>query len=268
MRTILDHFPEGSTNSSRSTDGYFSDDRPITKNPETLSDQYSHAHEHGLVRDLAQEMIALRGLKVYYLPKSYASRDTVLGEGVGIFDEAIPMVMLLGNVDDFLGDGDLLSQFGFYETRNSLELWTPVYDWGEFLNDSTKDIIIREDGEQVSTLTVPDRPIEDDLIFIPLFDDGFFSINNVIDDAVFMPMGTRVTYKIFCEKWKFDYEDVNVSVPDDHSDLVTDEVTDDLARINEVDDEYDNIGQNETGDKLDEVDGLDELIDDSETRRY
>ena len=115
--------------------------------------------EQLLVEDLVVESLGINGMDVYYMPRS--SRDSVdmlYGEDtLKTYTSAYPLEMYLENVTGMEGEGDFMSKFGL-EIRDEVSLLVSRRRFGFTVNQT--------------------RPLEGDLIYIPLF-QNFFEITFV-----------------------------------------------------------------------------------------
>jgi hypothetical protein len=111
------------------------------------------------VEDLVIESLGINGMDVYYMPRS--SRDSVdmlYGEDtLKTYTSAYPLEMYLENVTGMEGEGDFMSKFGL-EIRDEVSLLVSRRRFGFTVNQT--------------------RPLEGDLIYIPLF-QNFFEITFV-----------------------------------------------------------------------------------------
>jgi len=115
--------------------------------------------EQLLVEDLVIESLGINGMDIYYMPRS--SRDSVdmlYGEDtLKTYTSAYPLEMYLENVTGMEGEGDFMSKFGL-EIRDEVSLLVSRRRFGFTVNQT--------------------RPLEGDLIYIPLF-ENFFEITFV-----------------------------------------------------------------------------------------
>ena len=125
-----------------------------------------------LVEDLVVESLGINGMDVYYMPRS--SRDSVdmlYGEDtLKTYTSAYPLEMYLENVTGMEGEGDFMSKFGL-EIRDEVSLLVSRRRFGFTVNQT--------------------RPLEGDLIYIPLF-QNFFEITFVEHEnnqAMFYTLG-------------------------------------------------------------------------------
>ena len=112
--------------------------------------------EQLLVEDLVIEAMQMHGMDVFYLPRSSRDQvDYIFGEDVlKQYTKAYPLEMYLENVTGMEGEQDFISKFGL-EIRDEITMLV---------------------SRRRFKATVPQvRPLEGDLIYVPLV-DGFFEL--------------------------------------------------------------------------------------------
>lgn len=128
--------------------------------------------EQNLVEDLVIEALQIYGMDLYYLPRSTGNLDYIFGEDqLKSYTSAVSIEMYLENVLSMEGAGDFMSKFGL-EIRDECTLLV-----------SRKRFI-----EELPNMF---RPLEGDLIYIPLV-QNFFEITSVEhenDQAMFYTLG-------------------------------------------------------------------------------
>ena len=128
--------------------------------------------EQLLVEDLVVESLGINGMDVYYMPRS--SRDSVdmlYGEDtLKTYTSAYPLEMYLENVTGMEGEGDFMSKFGL-EIRDEVSLLVSRRRFGFTVNQT--------------------RPLEGDLIYIPLFQNFFeiIFVEHENNQAMFYTLG-------------------------------------------------------------------------------
>lgn len=128
--------------------------------------------EQLLVEDLVIESLGINGMDVFYMPRtSRDSVDMLYGEDtLKTYTSAFPLEMYLENVTGMEGEGDFMSKFGL-EIRDEVTLLVSRRRFGFTVNQT--------------------RPLEGDLIYIPLF-ENFFEITFVEHEnnqAMFYTLG-------------------------------------------------------------------------------
>ena len=71
------------------------------------------AQEQKFIENLIVESIEIYGQNIYYLPRTYVNRDTILNEvETSNFTQALAVRAYVNNVEGWEGQGELLSKFG------------------------------------------------------------------------------------------------------------------------------------------------------------
>ena len=72
--------------------------------------------EQGLIQSLVNEQLKMYGIEVYYMPRKYLTKFTVIKEVIqSEFDNAYPIEAYVDNYDGYGGEGTILSRFGIQE---------------------------------------------------------------------------------------------------------------------------------------------------------
>jgi hypothetical protein len=190
------------------------------------------ANQQRLAEDLVVESIKIAGVEVQYLPRNAVDRDNFLGEApLSKFDLAVPIEVYMNNVQNFEGEGDLLSKFGL-EIRDSITLTMARRRWEQIRsekltteNDYTYQIetantlaygsvdnIMLEAGSANGYSITSSRPREGDLIFIPFINNGngaIYEVKFVEHEKVFYQFGKLYTYELKCELFRYSSERID-----------------------------------------------------------
>ena len=151
--------------------------------------------EQNLLQNLADEMIKIFGIDVYYLVRSTKYVDPLLEEApTSEFNIAVPIEMYVNSFEGFSGEGDLLTKFGL-SIADKLTLSVSRRRFAE-------DV-----GEPYNLL----RPQEGDLVFFP-FTTGIFEIKFVEHEAQFYQTGSLQAYELQLEKFNYNSERFNTGV--------------------------------------------------------
>jgi hypothetical protein len=154
--------------------------------------------EQALYEDIIIEGIKMYGFEVYYLPRNMVTRDMILNEDIeSKFDGAYLIEMYIENVDGWDGDGTLFSKFGL-EIRNQATFVVAKRQWEKLVGLWNNGII-------------SNRPAEGDLLYFPLT-KSFFEIKFVEHQSPFYQLNKFPTYKLQCELFEYNNEDVNTGV--------------------------------------------------------
>lgn len=150
-------------------------------------------NEQRLLEDLVIESMKIYGHDVYYLPRTLANKDNILGEDpLSYFAQAYPLEMYLENTEGFEGEGELLTKFGF-EFRSNATFVVAKRRWEESV------------GRNALHLQLPERPSEGDLLFFSKT-KTFFQINYVDFLNPFYQLGKIYTYRLSCQVFDFSSE--------------------------------------------------------------
>jgi hypothetical protein len=169
-------------------------------------------NEQRLLEDLIIESMKIYGHDVYYLPRTIANKDSILGEDpLSYFNQAYPLEMYLENTEGFEGEGELLTKFGF-EFRSNATFVVARRRWEESV------------GRNADALQLPERPAEGDLLFFPKT-KTFFQINYVDFLNPFYQLGKIYTYRMSCQVFEFSSENIDTGV--EEIDSITDGKTQD-----------------------------------------
>ena len=175
---------------------------------------YEVTPEQNLLNDLAEEMIKIHGINVYYIPRKHVNIDALFGEdSASEFDNAILIEMYLKNYLGFGGDGDMMSKFGLM-TSDTLTLCVARRRFDE------------EIGRQFNFV----RPQEGDLIYFP-FTKGIFEIKFVEHEATFYQTGALQFFELRCEKFNYSDEKINTGIADIDNAQINNSTASDNFRI-------------------------------------
>lgn len=167
-------------------------------------------NEQRLLEDLVIESMKIYGHDVYYLPRTIANEDPILGEDpLSYFSQAYPIEMYLENTEGFEGEGELLTRFGF-QFRANATFVVAKRRWEETV------------GRNAEELRLPDRPAEGDLLFFAKT-NTFFQIDFVDFLNPFYQLGKIHTYRLQCSVFEFSSETIETGIGD--IDSVTGNIT-------------------------------------------
>lgn len=146
---------------------------------------FKAVNEQNLAEDLIIESIKIKGIDVYYLPRTLANKDVLYGEDPrSLFQSNKPIEMYIESVDSFEGDGDILSKFGL-EVR-----------------DSARFVVSKKRFQQETDML---RPLEGDIIYLPMT-KGLFEIKFVEHESPFYQLGKNYTFRLSCELFQYSEE--------------------------------------------------------------
>ena len=148
--------------------------------------------EQELINDLTSEVIKIHGMDVFYLPRSISStEDPVYGEDVlSTFSTAYEIEMYLKGTEGFGGEGDLVSKFGL---------------------DVRDEVIFTVHKDRFNLATDMDKPLEGDLIFLPI-NKGLFEIKFVEHEQPFYQFGKNYSFDITCELYQYSEEQLETGI--------------------------------------------------------
>ena len=126
--------------------------------------QQGAVSEQNLVQSLINEQLKMYGVDVYYIPRRYIKKNTVIKEVVeSEFDNAYPIEAYVDNYEGYGGQGTILSKFGI-EERDDLTLVISRERYETYITPLIKNI---------PNIELSSRPKEGDLIYFPLGDRLF-----------------------------------------------------------------------------------------------
>lgn len=144
--------------------------------------------EQNLLQVLVNESIQIAGCDFVYIQRSIVKLDELYREDyISKFVNAFTIEMYIENYDAFLGDGALISKFGFS------------------LGDRLRLIVSRE---RFTSITGKALPVEGDLVMFPTT-RSLFEIKYVDDKTPLYPLGNRQYFVITCEVFTYSNETIN-----------------------------------------------------------
>jgi hypothetical protein len=158
------------------------------------------AQEQKFIENLIVESIEIYGQNIYYLPRTYVNKDTILNEVESSeFNQALQVRAYVNNVEGWEGQGELLSKFGIR-----------VEDKTTFIFSRAK---FEEKVDDNATLNVEGRPNEGDLIWFPIT-KHLFEIKFVEVERPFYQLGKGYVWECQCELFEYSDEELNTGVAD------------------------------------------------------
>jgi len=156
--------------------------------------------EQSLYEDIVIESLKIYGQDIYYLPRDIVNEDRILGDDVpSRFNSSYKIEMWIENVDGFDGEGDLFTKFGV-EIRDQATFVVSRRRWNQTIHRHDNEITIA-------------RPAEGDLLYIP-FSSKLFQITHVEHEQPFYQLNNLPTYKLRCELFEYNDEDLDTNVPE------------------------------------------------------
>lgn len=156
------------------------------------------AQEQTFIENLIVESIEIYGQNIYYLPRTYVNRDTILNEvETSKFEQALAVRAYVNNADGWEGQGELLSKFG-----------VRIEDKTTFIFSRKK---FTEKVDDNATLNVEGRPNEGDLIWFPAT-KHLFEIKFVEAERPFYQLGKGYVWECQCELFEYSDEAIDTGV--------------------------------------------------------
>jgi hypothetical protein len=145
--------------------------------------------EQGLINDLIKETIQIHGIDIYYLPREYVTKRTVIREVIeSKFSSAYPIEAYIDTYEGYEGAGVLLSKFGIQ----------PNTDLNLIISKERYETYITPLSKTNPKIPLPERPKEGDLIWFPL-GDRLFEIKFVEHETPFYQLQKNYVYNLRCE---------------------------------------------------------------------
>ncbi len=160
-------------------------------------------NEQNLIQSLVNEQLKMYGVEVYYLPRQYATEQTVIKEVIeSKFEHAYPLEAYVDSYEGFGGQGTLLSKFGIQE-KDDLTLVISKERYQEYISPFMKDI--------PNMKGVTHRPREGDLVWFPL-GDKLFEIKYVEHEQPFYQLEKNYVYQLKLELFRYEDEVIDTGV--------------------------------------------------------
>lgn len=161
-------------------------------NPYIRTNSQTYQPERNLVDDLTIEAIKIYGQEMYYIPRDMVKRDDLFGESRYSRFTTFKMIEMYMDTTTAFEGGDTFTKFGFE------------------IRDSVKFTVSRRRFKRETGL---DRPLEGDLLFLPL-SKGLFEIKFVEHENPFYQLGKLYSYQLTCELFQYSEEDFDTGVPE------------------------------------------------------
>jgi len=164
--------------------------------------QQGSKNEQSLVQDLINEQLRMYGVEVYYIPRKYYTKNTVIREVIqSKFDNAYPIEAYVDTYDGYTGQGTILSKFGIQE----------LDDLRLIISRERYETYITPLIENLPNIELATRPKEGDLIYFPL-GDRIFEIKYVEHEKPFYQLQKNYVYELTCELFRYQDEDVDTNI--------------------------------------------------------
>ena len=156
----------------------------------------AHVPEQNLYEDLVVENIQISGMDVIYLPRDMEGIDDILREPYrSTFKSSHKIEVYFHDVSGWGGEGDLMSKFGFAQ------------------KDSTNVSLAKRRWRELKIPTRLDRPVEGDLLYIPMT-KSLFQVNFVEHEDPFWQLGKYMVFKLSCSLYVNGSEKFETGVPE------------------------------------------------------
>ena len=168
--------------------------------------------EQSLIQDLINEQLRMYGVEVHYIPRQYATTNTIIREVIeSKFDNAYPIEAYLNTYEGYEGQGTILSKFGV-QPLDDLTLTISRERFENYISPLIKNL---------PNIELSTRPKEGDLIYFPL-GDRIFEIKFVEHEKPFYQLQKNYVYQLTCELFRYEDEILDTGV-DQIDDNVKDE---------------------------------------------
>jgi hypothetical protein len=158
--------------------------------------------EQGLIQDLINESIRMHGVDVYYIPRRYITKKTVIREVIeSEFNNAYPIEAYIDTYEGYEGAGTLLTKFGV-QPYNDLTLIISKERFENYISPLIKN---------APNIELSTRPKEGDLIYFPL-GDRLFEIKFVEHEKPFYQLQKNYVYELRCELFRYEDELINTGI--------------------------------------------------------
>ena len=168
--------------------------------------------EQGLVQDLINEQLRMYGVDIYYIPRRYLTKNTIIKEVIeSKFDFAYPLEAYINTYDGYEGQGTILSKFGIQ----------PLTDLTLTISRDRFENYISPLIQNLPDIELSSRPKEGDLVYFPL-GDRLFEIKFVEHEQPFYQLQKTYVYELKCELFRYEDEVVDTGI-DEIDDNITNE---------------------------------------------
>jgi hypothetical protein len=158
--------------------------------------------EQGLIQDLINEQLRMYGVEVYYIPRKYITKNSIIKEVIeSKFDNAYPLEAYVSTYDGYEGQGTILSKFGV-QPLNDLTLVISRERFETYITPLIKDL---------ANIELSTRPKEGDLIYFPL-GDRIFEIKFVEHEKPFYQLQKNYVYELRCELFRYEDEIIDTGI--------------------------------------------------------
>lgn len=158
--------------------------------------------EQSLIQDLVNEQLRMYGVEIYYVPRQYMTKKTVIKEVIeSKFEHAYPIEAYVNTYEGYDGQGTILSKFGI-QPLNDLTITISKERYETYITPLIKNI---------PNIELATRPKEGDLIYFPL-GDRLFEIKFVEHEKPFYQLQKTYVYELKCELFRYEDEIIDTGV--------------------------------------------------------
>ena len=158
--------------------------------------------EQGLIQDLINEQLRMYGVDIYYIPRKYVTKNTIIKEVIeSKFDHAYPLEAYVNTYDGYEGQGTILSKFGIQ----------PLTDLTITISKDRYETYITPLIKNLPDIELSTRPKEGDLIYFPL-GDRLFEIKFVEHEQPFYQLQKTYVYELKCELFRYEDEVIDTDI--------------------------------------------------------
>jgi hypothetical protein len=166
--------------------------------------QQGSRSEQNLIQDLINEQLRMYGVEIYYVPRKYLTKKTIIKEVIqSKFDNAYPIEAYVNSYDGYAGAGTILSKFGIQE----------LDDLNLIISKERFETYITPLIKELGNIELSTRPKEGDLIYFPL-GDRLFEIKYVEHEQPFYQLQKNYVYELRCELFRYEDEIVDTGIED------------------------------------------------------
>jgi hypothetical protein len=162
------------------------------------------SNEQFLLQDLINEHLRTYGIDIHYIPRKVLGSDDIIREvETSKFDDNFAIEAYLENFEGYAPGSDIMTKFGI-NLQNEVTLILSKERFEEFVQPFMAD---QPDDEML----IDSRPREGDLVFFPL-GERLFEVKRVEHEQPFYQLGTNYVYKLQCELFQYEGEDIDTSI--------------------------------------------------------
>lgn len=177
--------------------------------------------EQSLIQDLINEQIRMYGVEIYYIPRKYITKNSVIREVIqSKFDDAYPLEAYVNTYDGYEGQGTILSKFGIQ----------PLTDLSVTISKERFENYIIPLIQEKPDIEFSSRPKEGDLIYFPL-GDRLFEIKFVEHEQPFYQLQKNYVYELKCELFRYEDEELSTGISEIDDSNLTDGYTQTLTLV-------------------------------------